>query len=239
MNIVLFTAAELHTPLPLHDRRAEHVLKVLKCRTGESFDAGLIEGPRGKARLLACTDRGLDLEFAWEQTVPELYPAELVVGLARPQTVRKILTEVTSLGVQAINFICTEKSEKSYQASRLWSQAEYKSYVQAGVEQAFCTRFPEIRLFDSVTSYVKSLRTTDVARFVLDNYEASVALKDVRCRSRTGILAIGAERGWSANERHLWREHDFTLVSLGKRVLRTETACVAGLALLLAGLGYL
>ncbi|MBP7483295.1 MAG: RsmE family RNA methyltransferase, partial [Lacunisphaera sp.] len=56
---------------------------------------------------------------------------------------------------------------------------------------------------------------------------------------KSAVLALGAERGWSAAERTLLRASGFTFTHLGERVLRTETACIAALTLLKAKLGWL
>ena len=53
------------------------------------------------------------------------------------------------------------------------------------------------------------------------------------------VLAIGPERGWSDRERSLFVSHGFKPMLLGSRVLRTETACSAGLAVLLSRMGLL
>jgi RsmE family RNA methyltransferase len=52
-------------------------------------------------------------------------------------------------------------------------------------------------------------------------------------------LAIGPERGWAAGDRAALRAHGFTLVHLGPRVLRTETACIAALAVIRSKLGMM
>ena len=52
-------------------------------------------------------------------------------------------------------------------------------------------------------------------------------------------LAVGSERGWTGAERDLLRENGYTLAALGERVLRTETASIAGTALCLAGMGLI
>ena len=51
------------------------------------------------------------------------------------------------------------------------------------------------------------------------------------------VLAFGPERGWSDRDRAMLRANDFALVHLGTRVLRTETAVVAAIALVKARLG--
>ncbi len=74
MNIVLFKEEELDRPLAKDDPRALHVLNVIGCRQGDSFDIGLIDGPRGKARIEATTHRGLELDFNSARRLPGSIP---------------------------------------------------------------------------------------------------------------------------------------------------------------------
>ena len=75
-------------------------------------------------------------------------------------------------------------------------------------------------------------------RLALDNYEATAPLGEaVLPRGAHVTLAIGGERGWSAAERSLLRAQGFALAHLGARVLRTETAVTAALAIVRARLG--
>jgi len=46
-------------------------------------------------------------------------------------------------------------------------------------------------------------------------------------------VAVGPERGWSDRERLLFASHAFVSKTMGNRILRTETACSAALAILL------
>jgi RsmE family RNA methyltransferase len=52
------------------------------------------------------------------------------------------------------------------------------------------------------------------------------------------VLAIGPERGWGPRDRDGLRAAGFALAHLGPRVLRSETAVVAALAILRADLGF-
>ncbi|MDR0998457.1 MAG: RsmE family RNA methyltransferase [Treponema sp.] len=52
-------------------------------------------------------------------------------------------------------------------------------------------------------------------------------------------MAIGPERGWSDRERDLLEKAGFLRLSLGKRAMRTETACVAAAILALEKMGDL
>jgi len=52
------------------------------------------------------------------------------------------------------------------------------------------------------------------------------------------VLAIGPERGWSSRERKLLDSRGFKRLHLGKRTLRTETACSVASALILSSMNY-
>jgi 16S rRNA (uracil1498-N3)-methyltransferase len=74
---------------------------------------------------------------------------------------------------------------------------------------------------------------------VLDNYEAEASLPDVLPRSgASAVIALGSERGWSANERDIFRKNGWRLAHLGAQVLRTETACVAAVSVVSAQLNW-
>ena len=232
MNIVLFNEEELDRPLAKDDARAQHVLNVIGCHQGDSFDIGLIDGPRGKARIEAITHRGLELDFYFGETVPRLYPVTMIIGLPRPPSARRILKDLTTQGADTLHFVATDKGEKSYLKSRLWAEREYERLLQEGAEQAFCTRLPEVAVHESLAACIEQLPNA-ADRLALDNYEATMPLSTFQSSQARCILAIGSERGWSAAERDLLRTGDFTLVHMGTRVLKTDTACIAGFALVL------
>lgn len=232
MNIVLFEESDLEQGLPLGDERAVHVLKVLRRQVGDDFDVGLIDGPRGKATVKEILDTGLVVEFEWGEEEPELLPIDLVVGLSRPQTMRKILNEATTLGVRSIRFVATKRGEPSYAESKLWSTGEWRRHVMAGVAQAFTTRVPEVTWGMSLEVALGEVASRDGTRLCLDNYEGVMRLGEFRGGARTlpVALAVGSERGWTAKERDLFRARDWTLVGMGERVMRTETAVVAAVS---------
>ncbi|MSU51433.1 MAG: 16S rRNA (uracil(1498)-N(3))-methyltransferase [Opitutus sp.] len=240
MNLILFELAELSHPLPRADRRARHILDVLRRQVGDPFDAGVVDGPRGKATLTAGSDDALTLTFS--ETSPRLptIPITLIVGLPRPQTARDILRDATTIGVGAIHFVRTEKSEASYAQSTLWSSGEWRRHLIAGAEQAFDTRLPDITHGRPLAEALATMPDDEATRLVLDNYESPAALSDCHViRDKPVVLALGPERGWSAAEREIFRAHDFTLAHLGPRVLRTETAVTAALALVRTKLGLM
>lgn len=239
MNLVLFSPEEIARPLPRTDPRAIHLLTVLRRAPGDSFDAGLINGPRGKGTVAEIGIDVLSLTFAWGEAPAPLPRFDLVVGLPRPQTARDVLRDASTLGVSALHFVQTDTGEPSYASSSLWQSGEWRQRLREGAAQAFDTRLPEVHHHPDLAAALAWL-PPGATRLALDNYEATRSLADISLPApESAVLAVGSERGWSAGERTALRSNGFTLVHLGPRVLRTETACVAGITLLRARLGWL
>lgn len=242
MNLILFDPSETALPLARTDPRALHILSVLRRHIGDTFDCGLIDGPRGKATLTAVSLTALTLTFAWDATPPPApAPITLILGLPRPQTARDILRDATSLGVAALHFVTTDKGDPNYARSTLWSSAEWRRHLVIGAEQAFDTHLPVVTHGRPLAEIIAALPApSGSTRLTLDNYESPAALSVCPVlRDKSVVLALGPERGWSAGERDLLRAHAFTFAHLGPRVLRAETAAIAALALVRAKLGLL
>ncbi len=249
MNLILFDPAEVTVPLPRADPRARHLLEVLRRREGDVFDAGLVHGPRGKGTLTAIGEDVLTLAFVWGEVPPPLPPVTLLIGLPRPQTARDLLRDATALGVAALHFVATEKSERNYATSTLWTTGEWRRHILAGTAQAFDTRLPEVSWSLTLTAALDRFAPVPKAatlaapnrdeggRLALDNYEATRPLAALPATTPT-VLAFGPERGWGAEDRAMLRAHGFTLAHLGPRPLRTETAVIAALAVLGSAHGW-
>lgn len=250
VNLVLLESHELNRPLPADDPRAVHVLTVLRRVPGDEFDVGVVDGPRGKATVRAVDSAGLQLDFTWGPPPPPLPPVTLLVGLARPQTARKILLEATTLGVAALHFVRTERSEPQYAQSSLWSSGEWRDHLCAGAAQAFTTQLPRVTWDTELSAHLVTGSAGGRAadglgdapgrrRLALDNYEATAPLGAWRLGTGEAcVLAIGPERGWGPRDRDALRAAGFALAHLGSRVLRSETAVVAALAILRADSGF-
>jgi 16S rRNA (uracil1498-N3)-methyltransferase len=229
LNLVLFEPEEIGRALTRTDARAVHILEVLRRKVGEQFDAGIVNGARGKGTVTTIRPEGIEFSFQVLAEPPSPDPVHLVVALPRPQTARKILNEATSLGVASIRFFQSEKGEPGYASSTLWRTGEWRRHLLDGAAQAFDTRLPEVLHAQGLMDAMMALPAI-CTRIALDNYEAS------RRMTPTGLsgslaLAFGPERGWSSAERMVLRGSGFELAYLGRRVLRTETAVVAAIAI--------
>lgn len=238
MNLVLFEPAELFAPLPRTDARARHIVEVLRRSEGDTFDAGLVNGPLGKATLTAIGADALTLTFEPTREPPPLPPVTLILGLPRPQTARDILRDATTVGVSRIHFVATARTDPNYATSSLWTSGEWRRHLLTGAAQAFDTRLPEITWTHTLASILTESNHNgyfaSARRLALDPYEATEPLAQSNHNGyfagQPTVLALGPERGWDGADRQQLRAAGFTLVHLGQRILRAETAVVAALS---------
>jgi 16S rRNA (uracil1498-N3)-methyltransferase len=82
-----------------------------------------------------------------------------------------------------------------------------------------------------IMSWLQQMRETSVAKFILLP-EGSVSLQTQARPQGKVVLLIGAEGGFSKTESDTALDCGFTPIRMGARVLRTETAAIAGVAAL-------
>jgi len=238
MNLMLLESAHAQMTLPRDDPRSKHVRDVLRMSPGKRFDVGALNGPRGKALIQSDDERGMILSLEWGAPPRPPLPLTLVVGLSRPQTMRKIMREASAMGIAGLHIARCTRSEPGYADSSLWTGGEWRDLLMLGAEQAFTTNVPCVIRHDSLAAALSALQSAP-NRLALDNYEASQPL--ARWKPEPGatdtVLCIGPERGWDGTERDLLRGKGYILAHLGPLVLRTETAMIAGSALTAAALG--
>jgi 16S rRNA (uracil1498-N3)-methyltransferase len=221
------------------DPKANHLVNILRVKTGDLIDLAAKNGPKGKGLVHLASNGDIKLHIDWlPDHKPDYYPISLVVGMARPQTCRKILDQATSLGVDSFSFFDADKSEPSYRKSVLWSGEEWRRKIVEGVEQAFSSSVPECKLYPNLESALSDEKARDlgISKIALDNYEGEQALKSFTpCSTKRICLCIGPERGWSPRERKILEGYEFPLFHLGPRVLRVETAVVGSICMLASG----
>jgi len=245
MNIVLFEQDELdgmYAVLERTDERARHIRKVLKKTTGDLFTAGIIDGPAGQAVIESAENGRIVCCFSPSgELPPPLEPVDVLVGFPRPIQLRRLLREAASLGARAIHLCGTELGEKSYMESNCIKDGTARCALLEGVVQSRATALPELTLHTTVTEALTVVAGYSYgAKILLDTEECAGPLLDADWTQvfsdLPAILAIGSERGWTAGERTAFKAAGFESRSLGGRVLRTETAVTAALAVSLSAL---
>ncbi|MDR0624508.1 MAG: 16S rRNA (uracil(1498)-N(3))-methyltransferase, partial [Treponema sp.] len=115
MNLILFEPRELGKALPRRDPRTIHLLKVLRKKAGDGFDAGILGGCRGAGRIEKINlDGSVMISLNAGEEPPPRLPLRVGVGFPRPIQLRRLLRDLSNLGVRAIDLFGTELGEKSY-----------------------------------------------------------------------------------------------------------------------------
>jgi RsmE family RNA methyltransferase len=231
--LVLITPDEATAGLPSDDARARHLRETVGLAVGGSFHVGIENGMRGIATITALAPK-LTFLVAWEKTPQARLPLTVLVGLPRPQTAKKVLHDLASLGAARIIFFESAKGDPGYLTSSLWKDGEWREHVLKGAEQACTTLVPEVTRVGSLAEALVGL-DANAWKLALDPYEAAGA-PELSTSAQAAVLAIGPERGFAETERATLRAAGFGFAHLGDRILRVEAAALVGGALMLAQL---
>ena len=240
MNIILFEALPKDSLIPASDDRAKHITGVLKLQVGDKFRMGIVNESEGEATVQSIDENGVVFSYK-AQSFPSLYPVTLLCAQVRPICMKRILREAVSLGVGRIILCGSDTGEKSYRSSNLFNTGEYKDKLMDGAMQSAHAGIPDVLFADNASIAVRTVKEVcpkDADLILLDNVVGATDLSKASIDS-SAVIAIGPERGWSDRERRLFLDYGYKPMLLGSRVLRTETACSAGLAVLLSRMGLL
>lgn len=229
MNLLLLELEDLVAPdrARISGRRFEHAVGVLKAQGGSRLRAGVIGGNQGVAEVLARTDIDLELRLHLDAPPPPKLPLDLLIALPRPKVLNRVLASAASLGVARIVLLNAWKVEKAYWKSPRIAPEHLRDQLILGLEQARDTVLPELRLARLFRPFVEDeLPAFGAGRRCLlaDPAGAGPCPRDL---SIPTVLALGPEGGWVEAERHSFAAAGFEAVTLGPRILRTETALAA------------
>lgn len=253
------------------DERYLHITKVLKLKKGDSFKAGLINDKLGIAQITKMSQEQIIFRFAPTETPIALHPLHLILGIPRPIQLKRLLKDVSTLGISSIHLVGTVLGEKSYITSSLIANDEIEQHLVEGASQAGSTLIPAHYIYSSLNKAFQQNEklgnnqpsSENIIRILFDVEDAEMkgqeyfdkslhckektmsyekegypTLDSVFARDKQIILAIGSERGWARSERELFKKHNFITITLGKRIMRCETATIAAISYLLTKIGW-
>ncbi|MFQ5498759.1 MAG: 16S rRNA (uracil(1498)-N(3))-methyltransferase [Candidatus Zixiibacteriota bacterium] len=240
MNLIILTdddqTADGH--YRLSDHRAEHIRTVLKLSVGDNIEVGLVDGGAGSARIKSVEKN--EIIVACETLVISPPPSpivDIICALPRPQTLRKLLSTIATMGVRRLYLIRANRVEKSYFHSPLLTPHRYRRYLLEGLSQGKLTRMPQVHIHnrfrtfleDDLPAYEKQ-ESDSPLRLVADG-DATILLSD-QYDGAAGrlLLAFGPEGGWVPFEIEQFEKAGFCIIRLTRTVLRVETAVTAALA---------
>jgi len=217
----------------LSGRRAEHLLSVLHVKPGARVRVGILNGPRGVGTVtsLDAAARTVTLRCTFDPAPPPRPAIDLLLALPRPKVLRRLWAQLAAIGVGRIILTNAERVERNYFDTHILAPEFYEPLLIEGLQQAQDTWLPAV----SVHRQFKVLVEDDLDTLFRSGRRlvADPSGKEPP-RGSNGervLLAVGPEGGWNDFELKLLEAHRFQRVGMGARTLRTDTACIALLAL--------
>lgn len=235
MNRILFEKSEIEGgTAKCGGARAKHILEVLHGEVGQELKTGEIDGKIGTGRIVAVDAAAGEVEIEVDHREESLATwVDLVLAPPRPRVMKRLLPQLASLGVGTLVLVGAKKVEKDFWGATLLKEENYRPLLVDGLMQSGTSIMPKVecrRNFRKFISEEADAMFPGSNRVVAHPYGAPAT--DVRARGGRMLLAIGPEGGWTDDEVAFMESHGFARYSLGKRILRTDTATVALLSLL-------
>lgn len=234
----------IHLPPPLaagqlHDLPAdarEHLVRVLRLRVGDRLEAFDGEGRAFMAELADLGRRSARVRLLEPvQTLAES-PLQITLaqGIARGDKMDFILQKATELGVATIVPLVTRRTEVKLDGERLHRRmAHWQGVIAAACGQCGRSRMPALQAPQPLAHWAAGVKPDPAGlRLVLDPQGQHRAGELPAGAHLT--LAIGPEGGLDERDHHLLEAAGFQGLRLGPRILRTETAGLAAIAILQA-----
>lgn len=231
MNLILFTQQADSYFLERNDLRFRHIRTVLRAETGDTVRVGVVNGPLGSGRIERLDDRGVSVSVEWRAPATPSAPVTLLLGHPRPPVLKRLWRDLATIGVREICVFTGELGERSYLTSSAWNDPE--SWLRDGLSQGGHTTLPRLTRCVSLTDALDRIPPAESEReqrFVgVPGSVTDLSLQrmlDETCATESVFLCVGPERGLTPVEDEALRITGFRPVSLGNRVLRTETAAI-------------
>lgn len=227
-------------PLPntstfeLPPEAAHHAARVLRLRVGdavEMFDGnglactGVIEEISGKRVSVQHSQACLTSR---ESTLHSV----LAQALCSSEKMDWVIQKATELGATEIQPLATERSVARLSAERAEKRAEHWQQVAiSACEQCGRNVLPIIHAPQDILVWLQQQRAQAHSKFILLPEGAQALQAQAEPKDKV-VLMIGAEGGFASAESDSALLCGFTPIRLGARVMRTETAAIAGLTAL-------
>jgi RsmE family RNA methyltransferase len=212
----------------LRGRRAEHVRTVLRAHAGQVLRAGLVDGPTGRATVLAVDEDEVRVQCAWAAAAASSEPADvLLLAVPRPKVLLRMLAHAAALGFTRIVLFRSWRVEKSHLQSSAMDAEAQRAQLLAGLEQSGRTHLPVVQYFPLFKPMVEDELdglALPPGRFVAHPGAATPTAALALAATDAFALAVGPDGGFLAYEVDALAARGFLPVSCGARALRTEVA---------------
>lgn len=219
----------------LNRTRAENLYEQYRELAGRDVKVAFWGGERGVAHMQEVTPLRFILRLKHTEPSLPLRQLDLIVGLARPQTMKKVIQASVMLGVRSVQLVHTELGDKSYLGSNVLEPARIQEEIIKALEQVHTGLYPSISVHRSFEYFCKTKLSglgdgPETLKLVAHPGGVAISHRDTSLQDKPRVVALGPERGWSEQEIARFQQCGFTLIGLGARVMRVEIALISLLA---------
>ncbi len=221
--------------------RARYLARVLRLRVGDTITVFDGSGPEWPATIENMTKNAATLVLGESREAHTESPLQihLVQGVSRGERMDFVVQKATELGVRRITPVLTEYGVVKLAGERAQKRRDHWQGVAASAcEQSGRTRPPRIDPPVSLNQWFGD-KPADADVDLILHPGAATPLSRVGPPTTGACLLIGPEGGFSESEYADAKIAGFNAVSLGPRILRTETAAAAALAVMQSNWGDL
>jgi len=226
MNLILLFENDFLGPekVRLKDRRYQYVVEIHRALEGDVLCVGFLNGKMGRGVISLINEKYLEMDVIFDCKPPAPHPAELFLALPRPIVLKRVLIAIASMGVKKIILFNAKRVEKSFWSSPALKKEKLHEQLILGLEQSKDTVLPEILLRPLFKPFVE-----DEMPHLLKNRASFAAHPEAQAScpmnvKKPMVLMVGPEGGFIPYEIEKLLSRGFSLVSLGERILRVETA---------------
>jgi len=237
MNLLLLNKTEIasgHKAI-ITGSRQQHISKVLKLGIGDKLKVGIINNLMGTAVITGFTDSNspsekieIQIDMETLKPPPAPIPCKIIMAMPRPKMMRRVIQNLSAMGVKEIYLINSWRVEKSFWQTPWLKPEAIEKQLVLGLEQAMDTVLPSVHIHKRFKPFVE-----DQLPDILLNTHAMVAHPygnkpcPVNLQEEPSTLIIGPEGGFTDYEVDLLQKSGAEAVSIGPRILRVETAIPA------------
>ncbi len=212
--------------------RHDHIRNVLKPPLLSMLKTGIINGKTGRGTLLECGDHTL-MEVSLTDDPPPPLEVTLILALPRPKVLKRVVYSAATMGVKSIHIINSWRVDKGYWYSDAVEEGYLDSTLIAALEQSRDTVLPAVEFHRFFSKFADDQLPGIMAGRDPLLAHPGTGSGEIRKGEKPVALAVGPEGGFITREVERFLGMGFTGVSLGKRILRVETAVTALLARLM------
>ncbi|MBF0529687.1 MAG: 16S rRNA (uracil(1498)-N(3))-methyltransferase [Deltaproteobacteria bacterium] len=234
---------EVSGTVSLTGTEAHHVRNVLRLSLGDLVELVSSTGRQAMARIYEIDRSGVKLIVENLQPAENEPPLSIVLGLAVLKADRMdwVVQKATELGLSALIPVTADRSVVQLEQERAAKRTErWRQIARQAVKQCRRGRAPEVAapvnlksFFDICLKHEVKIVLHEAAEHHASNSWAN--LQNLFDRPQTVAALVGPEGGFTNHEIMLAREAGFSVLGMGPRILRAETAALA----LLAVIGFL